>query len=382
MPQPLTRRPAFWIAYAGLALFALAVAWKLFPLAIPLVNLDVTLARHDAIDQAQALAARLQLAPAGARTAVRFNHDRSAQSYIELEGGGKAVFAALVAGNVYAPYWWDVRLFAPGEISEVIVRFRPDGAPYGFARRVPETWVPVDPAGVALDSAAARRLAEERARADWNVDLAPFRLLEETHETRMTGRIDHAFVYERTEGNLGESKFRLRLAVAGNELSEVTRYVHIPESFGRRFQELRSANNTIAGAASLSAGVLYGLGGCMLGVIWLLRAHWLQWRPALVAGFVVGGLMGAMTLANLPAAWFGYDTAQSVTTFWLRQVGAAVVVAFGGGLGYALVFMAAEGLSRRAAAKRYRLSDASLVRWVQAYRQGRRGLPRRPVPAP
>jgi putative transposase len=32
-----------------------------------------------------------------------------------------------------------------------------------------------------------------------------------------------------------------------------------------------------------------------------------------------------------------------------------------------------EGLSRRAAAKRYRLSDASLVRWVQAYRQGRRG---------
>ena len=32
-----------------------------------------------------------------------------------------------------------------------------------------------------------------------------------------------------------------------------------------------------------------------------------------------------------------------------------------------------EGLSRRAAAKRYRLSDASLVRWVQAHRRGRRG---------
>ena len=32
-----------------------------------------------------------------------------------------------------------------------------------------------------------------------------------------------------------------------------------------------------------------------------------------------------------------------------------------------------EGMSRRAAAARYKVSDASAVRWVQAYRQGRRG---------
>lgn len=32
-----------------------------------------------------------------------------------------------------------------------------------------------------------------------------------------------------------------------------------------------------------------------------------------------------------------------------------------------------EGMSRRAAAARYRVSDASAVRWVQASRQGRRG---------
>jgi len=32
-----------------------------------------------------------------------------------------------------------------------------------------------------------------------------------------------------------------------------------------------------------------------------------------------------------------------------------------------------EGMSRRAAAARYKVSDASAVRWVQASRQGRRG---------
>ena len=32
-----------------------------------------------------------------------------------------------------------------------------------------------------------------------------------------------------------------------------------------------------------------------------------------------------------------------------------------------------EGLSRREAARRYRISDAAAVRWLQAMRQGRRG---------
>ncbi len=344
----LTRKPTFWIAYALAAAVALAIAWKLFPLAIPLVNLDIKLARDDAVAKAVALAGTLNLAPPEARTAARFAHDQAAQNYIELEGGGKPAFAALVAGDAYAPYWWEVRLFRPGEATEVVVRFRPDGAPYGFSKRLPELFVPVDPAGLALDRNAARRLAEEHARADWAVAFEPLRLLEETQQTRTTGRVDHTFVYERTARTIADARFRLRLTVTGDALTEVTHYVHVPESFDRRFQELRSSNNTIASVASLAAGVLYGLGGCILGVLWLLRQRALQWRPAVIAGFVVGGLMGAMVLGNAPAAWFDFDTAQSVTTFWMRQAGRAVTVAFAGGLGYALVFMAAEGLTRRA----------------------------------
>ncbi len=344
----LTRKPAFWIGYALAAAAALALAWRLFPLAIPLVNLDIRLARDDAIAKAEAVAQALKLAPEGARAAARFAHDQAAQNYIELEGGGKPAFAAVVAGNVYAPYWWDVRLFQPGEATEATIRFRPDGGRNGFVQKLPEKFVPADPAGLALSESAARQLAENGARADWGVDFAPFRLLEHTQQERTTGRVDHTFVYERTAGNIAEARFRLRLAVTGNALTEVTHFVHVPESFDRRFQELRSANNTIAGGAALTAGVLYGIGGCLLGTLWLLRHAWLQWRPAVVAGFIVGGLMGAMLLADAPAAWFDFDTAQSTTTFWLRQAGGAALATLAGGLGYGLVFMAAEGLSRRA----------------------------------
>ena len=195
---------------------------------------------------------------------------------------------------------------------------------------------------------AARRIAEERASADWGVDFAPYVLLESAQQTRTTGRVDHSFVYQRTGADLGDAHFRLRLTVSGDALTEVSHFAKVPESFFRRFQELRSANNTIAGAASLAAGLLYGLGGCVLGTLWLLRRHWLLWRPALVAGLVVGGLMGAMLLSSAPTAWFGFDTAQSVSTFWTRQIGAAVLVTVGGAVAYGLAFMAAESLSRRA----------------------------------
>jgi len=342
----VTRRPAFWIAYAALAAIALGVAWRLFPLAIPLVNLEVTMSRGDALAQAEELAATRKLAPEGARSAIRFSHDSGAQNYIELEGGGKAAFTALVKGDLYAPYWWDVRVFKPGDVSEVVIRFKPDGKSNGFGRRVPETYVR-DEATKALSPEAARSLAEESARGEWSVDLGPYKLLEQSQQTRPNGRVDHVFVYERDE-KLGEARIRLRLGVTGDELTEIAPYVYVPESFERRFRELRSANDAIAGFASVTAGLLYGLGGCVVGALWLARKHWLVVKPALRAGFIVGGLLAAVTLVAAPAAWFGFDTAQSTTTFWLREAGAALAVAVGGGLGYALVSMTAESLVRRA----------------------------------
>jgi Type II CAAX prenyl endopeptidase Rce1-like len=341
-----TRKPAFWVAYVVLAALCGAVAWNLFPQSIPLLNLDITLSRDEAIAKANVLARDRKLVAPEPRSAARFRHDQSTQNYVELEGGGKAAFSALVGGSVYSPFWWDVRLFKPGEVEEVVVRFRPDGAINGFAHRLPETYVR-DAAHKALDPATALELAQTVAARDWNVDFGPYHKIEESQETRPTGRVDHQFVFERAE-TIADAKVRLQLAVTGDELTAVSRYVHVPEKFGRRFDEMRSANDTIANFASIAAGALYGLGGCIIAVLWLLRQRWLLWRPALVAGSVVGGLMALTVLSAAPSAWFGFDTAQTETTFWVQQVGLAVAALMGGVLGYGIVFMAAESLSRRA----------------------------------
>jgi Type II CAAX prenyl endopeptidase Rce1-like len=339
----ITRKPAFWIAFAAISALSAVFAWRFFPQALPLIKLDVRMTRDDAIDRAGALSGKFNLAPADARRAALFTHDGATQNFVELDAGGKPRFAELLAGDIYAPYWWEVRLFKPGETAEARVRFRPDGTPYGFQLKVPEA----EP-GAALDAVAARAIAEARAGEDWAIDFAPYKLLEQSEIRRSGGRVDHLLVYERVHETLGDGRFRLRLGVAGDRLSEVTYYVFVPEAFSLRFQEMRADNETIAKVASLAAAGLYGIGGCILGSLWLLRRRALLWKDALVAGAVVAAINALAMLASAPQDWFSYDTAQPVWVFWGAQLGRAALVFLGGSLGLALVFMAAEGLSRRA----------------------------------
>ena len=339
----ITRKPAFWIVFAVISALSGVFAWRYFPAALPLINLDVKMTRGDALAEAAAIANRLNLAPAGAQRAALFAHDGATQNFVELEAGGKPAFSQMLNGTLYSPYWWEVRLFKPGETAEARVRFRPDGTVYGFTLKVPES----EP-GAALDAAAARAIAEKSARSDWAIDFAPYKQLEQSQLQLPNGRIDHTFVYEREREKLGDGRYRMRLGVAGDRLVDLTHVVYIPEAFERRFQEMRFANNAIAEVAGISAGALYGIGGCVLGVLWLLRRRALIWRPALVAGAIVAGLNALALAANAPQAWFSFDTAQPTWVFWGQQFALAALVFVGGGLALGLVFMAAESLSRRA----------------------------------
>ncbi len=70
----------------------------------------------------------------------------------------------------------------------------------------------------------------------------------------MSKRIDHTFVYERINAKIAEATYRLKLAVSGNKLTELSHFVKVPESFLLRYQEMRSSNNSIAMGASLFNG--------------------------------------------------------------------------------------------------------------------------------
>ncbi len=340
----LEYRKAFWVALLSLALLSASAALWLFPRALPMLQLQVSLSRDQALAAAQALQEQRFTELNTTRAVARFDHDGELQNYIELEGGGLDAYTRLLGERFVAPYFWTVRRFSESQEDELSVRFTPQGDPYGFVRKLPEK-----APGAALDEAAARVIAEAGARSLLGDSLwAAYVPLTASNVTRPGARVDHSFVYEHGTEKRGDARFRLKLVVAGDRLVEVTPYAFVPQAFTQRFAQLRTGNESIAKAANIALFSLFGLGGLFGGWLWLARHGALAWRPALVCAGMVGALAAAALLSNLPMSWFGYATTDSANNFLLRQAAMAAAAAVATTLALGLVFAVAEGLSRRA----------------------------------
>ena len=335
-------KPRFWIVVLAASAACAFGVLRYFGEAFPVLDLEVRMSRAAAVDSARHIAAAQKLSTATlTHAAASFDGDVAVQTFVELEGGGKPALKKLVDGDEFTLHKWRVRLYEPGVEREVWIAFTPAGAPSGFSSRIPEA-----APGAALSSDAARAIAVDAARRDWNVDFARYRPLTASSVTRPGKRVDHEFVYERGDASPGEGRFRLRMDVSGDTLTRLQRSVYVPEAFTRRYETMRSSNNTIAAFAGSAAGLLYGFGGCLGGMVWLMRRGAWQWKPAARWAGVVALLLGASLLASLPASWLAYDTATSASTHLaLRVLGAIGGAAVSWPL-LLLVFASAEGLGR------------------------------------
>jgi hypothetical protein len=339
----MLRQWSTWAVLTLLSASAIAYSFAYFGEAFPIVSVDLRMSRAAALDSARAQAERLGLGPEGFSQAAAFDADRRVQSYAELEGGGREAYQRMIETGRYQPYQWRVRHYASDSARETVFSYAPDGTPYGFR----EDW-PESAPGPALPADSARQIAEARATAVWNVDLSSHDLVSSSRNELPSGRIDHTFLYQRPEEILGdEGRYRLRLRVSGDELSMVKRFVKVPQGFQRRYENMRSANGSIAQAGNIAMGLLYGLGG-LLGLVWLFRQGAVKWRMAAIWGGGIAGLLFLTRLNRLPLAWMNYDTAIGPRPFLLDQVVSAFTSAAGWGIAITLTFVVAEGLSRMA----------------------------------
>src|SRR5207247_7039544 len=127
----MTNEPALGIVLAVLAIASAALSWRYFTRAFPLLSLDIRMDRHEALARARELATTQQLGPPDYRDAASFSLDETVQTFVELEGGGKPAFNALVVDRLFSPYRWRVRHFKEREQREVTFAFAADGSPSG-----------------------------------------------------------------------------------------------------------------------------------------------------------------------------------------------------------------------------------------------------------
>src|SRR3954447_18883909 len=339
----MLRRPPFWIALVLLSVVSTFIGIRYFPQAFSIVALDITMDRGRALEDARTIATRDRLGPSGFRQAASFAGDDEAQTFVELEGGGKEAFTRMLRDKLYQAYTWRVRHFKDGDPNEARISFTPDGHPYGFTEKLKE-----DAPGAALDATSARAIAERDAVARWNVDLGRYTLVEQGQERRPSGRIDHTFTYERTDATLNEGRYRLTLVVGGDRLTGVNHFIKIPEAFTRRYASMRTANELIGVGASVGLALLYVIGGIGVGLFSMMRKRWVLWRTAAIWGVVVGALQTLAGINEFPLVWMNYDTAVSRSTFIAQQAALLGAAFIGFSVLFALSFMTAETLSRRA----------------------------------
>jgi hypothetical protein len=264
--KSITRTPLFWILFCLLTISGIFFAFKYFSRAFPIVDLELTMDRQEALKKAHELAQRFNWGPQGYMQAASFDVESDVQHYIELEGGGPKAFSEILKEKYYSPYTWTVRHFKEYDATETEVFFTPQGKPYGFTQKIPET----EP-GASLSVDQARTIAVTAAQNDWNVNFDIYKMVEESQEVTSAGRIDHTFVYERTDKKVGDAPYRLKLVVKGDKLAEFKLSVKVPETFTRRYKEMRSSNNMIALTATIFMVLLYIFGGCFIGLFFLLR---------------------------------------------------------------------------------------------------------------
>jgi len=330
------------ILVVAVALTAAATAVWLFPRAFPIVALKQSLTRDVALARADSFFRAHSLAPAGARTAVRFQGNDSLRTFVELTGGGHDSLNALVRGNDVAPFTWSVRAFVPGNPREARVHFAPDGRIIGFERKLADA-----DRRPTVSADSGQRLAE-LALNSWVDNRANrWKLVTASYETKKTSaRVDRTYTFERVDRRISGAPIRAEVGIAGDTPARVRPYVEIPESFRRRYAEMRSWNGLLALVASLGI-----LGVAIIGIVALsrfARDRRVRWREPIVVGLAIGALTLAAGINELSGSWFSYDSAMSPGTFQALQVLLAVLLGVSTALLVGFTLAAAEAATRNA----------------------------------
>ena len=153
------------ILWVLLGVVGLVFAHRYFFRAFPEASVDFKVSRAEALARAQKFVGSLGEDVSGYQSAIVFDVDDNAKTYLEREVGLKQ--ANQLMSSELNIWYWNVRFFRPQQEEEFYVRVSPGGEIVGYDHKIPEAQ-----AGAAPDRAAAETAAQEFLRAKMGVDLS------------------------------------------------------------------------------------------------------------------------------------------------------------------------------------------------------------------
>lgn len=228
---------------------------------------------------------------------------------------------------------WVVRFFTPMKKEEIFVDVDPRTARVISYHKYQDEANP----GPSLPQAEALGIAR-RAFASYGVDASAFEL-KEALSFQQPSRRDWLFHFEERTPLHASAFRRVSVRVAGSEVTQFNKHVHVPESV-RRDAETQTFLNVVLMLMKI-AGFVTLLAMIVTGIILASRAHGLPWRRPLRWTLLLSLIPIAAQIAQYESMLFGYNTSVAWETFRVRL---ATDFARNVGLQAGLLFLALAGL--------------------------------------
>jgi membrane protease YdiL (CAAX protease family) len=346
------------VLWVLLGIVGVVFAHKYFFRAFPEASVDFHVSRGEALQLAQNFLSGIGENVGGYRSAIVFDLDDNAKTYLERELGLQQ--ANQMMSSQLNIWYWDVRFFRPQQEEEFHVRVSPAGNIVGYDHKVPEAQ-----AAPSADRSQAQATAQSFLSSKLGFDLATWDFLpEEANSNKRPNRLDWSFTWEKHGFRAKDAPYRLQATLLGDRVGGTEQYLQVPEAWKRGYERLRSGNNTLALVFTIPYIVLLGA-AVWLGIKLTNRGQ-TSWRGAILLGALVAGLLFLQELNNWPLWGASYDTNSSYESFILLKLGAAILFSVLTALTITLVLPAAEPLYRASQPGRLRLSQTFTRRGLRS----------------
>lgn len=322
-------RPDLWILLV-LGVVGIVFFFCKFNESFPSASIDLTLSRNQITAQASKWADKLGYGSAKTVHSTVFSYDDDAKTFLEYELGQSRANALMK--QEIPIWWWATRFCRESEMEELSVGLATDGQLSYFKRTYPNDFDMPD-----LTHQQAQALAQDFVEKTLGRSLAGTKLVKES-EDKQVKRTDHYFTWEDETHEYKGARLRTYVYVAGNKVSEYSKFLHVPEKFERKFAEIRSYNDLLKSISSIIYTILASAISFIF--VWAFASGRVRWRLAFFAG-IVGALMSVLGWVDgLPSLINGYPTTMSFGQFMQEREFSALIAAFYAGLS-SLVFIGA-----------------------------------------
>src|SRR5580692_9406372 len=341
-----------------LGIVGLAFAQKYFFRAFPEASVDFKISRAEALARAQKFVGGLGQDVSSYQSAIVFDLDDNAKTYLEREVGLEQ--ANRLMSSELNIWYWNVRFFWPKQEEEFYVRVSPAGQIVGYDHRVEEAR-----AGPSLERAAAQAAAQEFLRGKMRVDLSAWDFLsEEANSSKKPNRLDWSFTWEKHGFRAKDAPYRLRVGLQGDRAGSAEEFLHVPEAWERSYAHLRSTNIFYNQVAIIPYLLLMGA-ALWLGVLLTKRGQ-TSWGGAIKLGIIVAILLTFMQLNNWPLDRMGYDTNSAYGSFVFEEILKALLFCVFSALTISLILPGAEPLYRASQPGKLQLGKALTLRGLRS----------------